>query len=204
MRTLALALLLIPAPAFAQHSLMSDETAKGFVESGEALETRTEGDIDQDGEIDTVIVGRGDDTRTLKVFRTIKGEFDVDFALVGTLKLDPDPIGPATISISKGVLKVEDLTGGTTATNAIYRYRFVPGATPRMRLIGLDSTFYSRTYAHGGEETSWNLLTGDFITRELRLKAKGDLAYDKGPEKRTKRPSKPVYMEETPGLEDGI
>lgn len=203
MRLLALLLLLTPAPAFAQRSVMSDEVAKDRVDPGEELVSRTDGDLDQDGEIDTVIVGRSDDTRTLKVWRTVKGEFDLDFVVAGSAKLDAYSLGPASVSIAKGVLKVEDLTGGTTAINAVYRYRMTP--EKRMRLIGLDATLYSRTYAHDGFELSWNLLTGDLITRTLRLnKGAGDAAYDKIAEKKVKRPSKPLYMEDTPDPGDLI
>ena len=38
-----------------------------------------------------------------------------------------------------------------------------------MRLIGMDATVYSRTFAHDGFEASWNLLNGDATTRELKL-----------------------------------
>ncbi len=200
MRILALAALLIATPAAAQTaSPINDEAIKNFLEKGEEVESRTDGDLNGDGQPDTVLIGRGDDARTLKVLLLTKGEFDIDLTPVGTLKLDTYSLGAAEVSITKGVLKITDLVGGTTAVNTIYRYRLMPGARPRMRLIGIDATLYSRTYAHDGSELSWNLLTGDQITRTLKLNTKGgDAAYDKIAEKKVKKPSKPLFMEDTP------
>ncbi len=199
MRLLAIPLLLLPCPAFAQHSLMNDEAVKASLAPGQELESRTDGDLNGDGELDTVLVGRSEEKRQLEVFLTVKGEFDVDFRKVGSLELDSYPLGPAEVVIAKGVLRITDLVGGTTAVNTIYRYRLAPGASPRMRLIGLDGTLYSRTYAHDGAEFSWNLLTGDYITRDLHLNTKGgDAAYDKVTEKKVKKASKPLFMEDTP------
>jgi len=204
MRLFALAALLIATPAAAQTaSPINDEAIKTFLEKGEAVESRTEGDLNGDGQPDTVLIGRGDDTRTLKVLLLTRGEFDIDLTPIGTHKLDAYPLGAATVSIRNGVLKIEDLTGGTTAVNAVYRYRLVPGAKPRMRLIGIDATLYSRTYAHDGAEISWNLLTGDYLSRTLKLNSKGgNAAYDKIAEKKAKKPSKPLYMEDTPDPND--
>ena len=42
------------------------------------------------------------------------------------------PLGPASLSVRKHVLLVEDLTGGTTATATTYRYRF-DASVKRMR-----------------------------------------------------------------------
>ena len=70
------------------------------------------------------------------------------------------------------------------------------------RLIGLDATHYSRTFAHDGFEFSWNLLTGALITRELHLNKKGgDAAFDPIVERRRKRTSKPLMMEDAPDVE---
>ncbi len=204
MRIWALAALLIATPAIAQQarpaaSPISDEAIKSFLEKGEAVESRTNGDLNGDGLPDTVLIGRGADTRTLKVLLLHKGEFDIDLTPVGTLKLDSYPLGAAEVSIAKGVLKVTDLVGGTTAVNSVYRYRLVPGPRPRMRLIGIDATLYSRTYAHDGAEISWNLLTGDYLTRDMKLNKKGgNAAYDPIIEKKSKKPSKTVWMEDTP------
>jgi len=68
-----------------------------------------------------------------------------------------------------------------------------------MRLIGLDATLCSRTYAHDGQEASWNLLIGTLVNRTLRLnKRQGDAAYANVAEKRSKKPSKPLRLEDAP------
>ena len=68
-----------------------------------------------------------------------------------------------------------------------------------VRSIGLDATLYSRTFAHDGAEASWNLLTGALVTRTLRLnRGGGNAAYDKISEKRSKKPSPPLRLEESP------
>lgn len=67
-----------------------------------------------------------------------------------------------------------------------------------MRLIGLDATLYSRTFAHDGVEASWNLLTGDLVTRTLRLDTgPGDRAYNPVGEKKSKRPVPPLRLEDS-------
>lgn len=68
-----------------------------------------------------------------------------------------------------------------------------------MRLIGLDATLYSRTYSHDGLEASWNLLTGLLVTRALKLTTgSGDAAYIKVGKRRSKKPSKPLRLENAP------
>lgn len=183
---------------------MGDQQVRDLLEKGQELESRTDGDLNGDGSIDTVVIGRSEEKRTLTMMLAVKGEVDLGHDPAGRLDLDTFPLGPASVKIARGVLTVEDLTGGTTATNAIYRYRLVPGPNPKMRLIGMDVTLYSRTYAHDGFEMSWNLLTGDLITRNMRLNRtdKGDAAYDKITEKKVKRASKPLYMETTPNPDE--
>jgi hypothetical protein len=75
---------------------------------------------------------------------------------------------PGTLTLDGNVLKFEDMTGGTTAISSTRRFRY-DGRGEQMRLIGLDATVYSRTYAHDGFETSWNLLNGD--THHARAQA---------------------------------
>ncbi len=192
MRIAALAAILIATPAMAQQA---SPEIKAQLAKGEEVESLTEGDLNGDGRPDAVLIGRGEETRTAKAMLRTGGRL----VTVGTLRLDTDPLGGAEVSIAKGVLKITDLVGGTTAVNTVYRYRLVPGPSPRMRLIGLDATLYSRTYAHDGRAISWNLLTGDYLTRDMKLSKKGgDAAYDPILEKKSKRPSKSLYMEDTP------
>lgn len=120
MRSWAIAAMLMATPATAQQaSPINDEGIRNFLDAGEEVESRTDGDINGDGAPDTVLVGRGEDSRTLKALLLAKGEFDVDMTVAGALKLDAYPLGAASVSIAKGVLKIEDLTGGTTAVNAV-------------------------------------------------------------------------------------
>lgn len=192
MRIPALAALLIATPAAAQEATPE---IKAHLAKGEAVESVTQGDLNGDGQPDIVLIGRSDETRTVKALLRQGGKL----VPAGALKLDTYPLGPADVVIAKGVLKITDLVGGTTAVNSVYRYRLVPGARPRMRLIGLDATLYSRTYAHDGYEISWNLLTGDYLTRDMKLNKKGgDAAYDPIIEKKSRKPSKPLFMEDSP------
>lgn len=201
---LALTMALIAMPAVAERphlQPMSAEEVKGMIEPGE-LETRLDGDLDGDGETDTVFIGRGDDKRELIAMLAYRGEVDFGHQPVGVLQLDTYPLGPASLSIRNGVLVIQDLTGGTSAVSATYRYRYDPKAE-KMRLIGLDAKAYSRTNAHGWREVSWNLLTGDQIVSEAELNtAGGDQAYAKPTVKKTKRPSGPIHMEGTPSPDD--
>lgn len=196
------ATLLIAAPLSAQPGpipAMSAEQVASMLDGGNRLEKRIDGDLNGDGDIDTVFVGRGEDQRSLMVWLAYRSEVDFGHQPVGTLQLDPYPLGDVDLSIRKGVLVIEDLTGGTTATQSTYRYRYDSKAE-RMRLIGLDAERYSRTNSHGTVKLSWNLLTGDRIVArgEVNDSGQGDQAIDYAPAKRDKRPSKPLYMETTP------
>jgi hypothetical protein len=192
MRILASAALLIATPATAQQA---SPEIRAQLAKGEAVESVTIGDLNGDGQPDIVLIGQGEETRTAKAMLRLGGKL----VTIGTLKLDTYPLGAADVRIAKGVLKITDLVGGTTAVNTVYRYRLAPGPKPRMRLIGIDAMLYSRTYAHDGYELSWNLLTGDQITRAMKLNNKGgEAAYDPIIEKKGKKPSKPLYMEDTP------
>ncbi|HEY6815946.1 MAG TPA: hypothetical protein VI168_10440 [Croceibacterium sp.] len=71
-----------------------------------------------------------------------------------------------------------------------------------MRLIGLDATVHSRTYAHDEFETSWNLLTGDATTRELELNTgEGDEAHKPGPQRSFKRRIRAQWLSDAPDPE---
>ncbi|WP_034157438.1 hypothetical protein [Sphingomonas sp. ERG5] len=185
-------------------SRLTDAQLNASLELGQEIEGRADGDLNGDGLIDTAYAVSSPDARGVTVLIAQPTGAKPPFRPIGELKLEPVALGPASLSIARGVLKVEELTGGTTAVSAIYRFRMDPGAGQgrRMRLIGLDATLYSRTYAHDGFEMSWNLLTGAVITREMHLnKGGGDAAYDKIAERRSTRVSKPLYMEDAPDPE---
>lgn len=189
-------------PARAQRPAIPTMTAgeaKDYLDKGMTIETRLDADLDRDGDIDTVLVGRGEDRRMLVVVRADSEETFFDRTALPPLALDPYPLGSTALSAANGVLRVEELSGGTTADNTVYRFRMMPGAEPRLRLIGIDVKRYSRTNAHDAFEVSWNLLTGDFITRKLPLDTSGGpAAYRPAIERRSKRASPPLYSDTTP------
>ncbi|NIJ36152.1 hypothetical protein FHR22_000801 [Sphingopyxis panaciterrae] len=192
------------APVRPPLSAVTDQFLLDQLELGEEIEGRADGDLNGDGDTDTVFVVASPDERHLYVVLSYRGEVDIGHQPGGDFKLAPDALGAAELSIAKGVLTVKDLTGGTTALSATYRYR-ADKVQPKMRLIGLDATVYSRTYAHDGNEMSWNLLTGDVETKTLKLSGEGeDASYDDAFVTRFKRPSKPVYMADTPDPEEQL
>jgi hypothetical protein len=201
---LAVSLALAAATAVAQQPAFprpSDQDLLLDLPDGASLETRRDGDINGDGVPDLAFVGRTEDARWLVVKIGYKEALDWGFEPASVNKgLDPYPLGAASLAVKKDVLVVGDLTGGTTATMATYRYRWDPQAR-RMRLIGLDATTYSRTNSHDSIETSWNLLTGAHsVVRGIlvRKPQDDDAAYRYTRPDRTVRKSPPVYMEDTP------
>ena len=164
-----------------------------LLKSGEELDGRIDADFNGDGLKDIAYVTRSEDNRNLVV--------SVADNATEYLPLETTPLGSGELSFANGVLVFDDLTGGTTAYATTRRYRF-DQANIRMRLIGFDTTLYSRTYAHDGFELSWNLITGRLITRELHLNEKGgDAAYDPIVEKTTIRKSGKVWLVDTPDPE---
>ncbi|WP_332819208.1 hypothetical protein [Sphingopyxis sp.] len=211
MRSLGLmAALCLPGAALAVQERtpmppITDQFLLDQLELGEEIEGRVDGDLNGDGDADTVFIVSSPDARTLHVVLSYHGEVDIGHEPAGEFKLEPDPLGPAGLTINKGVLTIRDLTGGTTALSATYRYRTVmTKERPRMRLIGLDATVYSRTYAHDGNEMSWNVLTGDTITTLLKVSETGDRGYDKLYTRKFKRSVRTIYMEDTPGAEEEL
>ncbi len=203
-----LAALLLPGLAHAAPAQppVGDQFLLDQLELGEEIETRADGDLNGDGDADTVFVVASPDERRLYVVLSYRGEVDIGHEPGGNFRLEPDPLGPAGLTIGNGVLTVRDLTGGTTALSATYRYRAVrTKERQRMRLIGLDATVYSRTYAHDGNEMSWNVATGDTITTLLKITGTGeDRSYDKLYTRKFRRPIRTIYMEDTPGAEEEL
>jgi hypothetical protein len=184
-------LLLASAPAQAQDIELPP---------GTELEMRADGDLNGDEVNDIAFIAGNEESRSLTVLLSAKEEFHVDF-IAETLDLDPTSFGPGSLTIAGNVLTFEDLTGGTTVISSTQRFRY-DGQRKRMRLIGFDAKLYSRTYAHGGVEASWNLINGDAITRELRLnQGSGDEAYLPGRESRFKRRIDPQFLSDSPNPE---
>jgi hypothetical protein len=165
------------------------------------IETRLDADIDGDGLADVAFVAVDDDNRTLGVLLGYRSEVDTGFTPVGSVALPPDRLGSAGLSLRKGVLVVDDLTGGTTAISATWRYRYDAKAS-RMRLIGEDLKLYSRTNMHGWLEISSNRLTGLQIRRSAE--SDGDGGYTAPVETRAKVSTQPLYMEQTPSADEQV
>jgi hypothetical protein len=166
------------------------------VAAGETLETRLDADLNGDGAADLAYIVNADDWRELRV--QIAGRNQVE-----ALDLSTDPLGAGELAMAGNVLTFTDLTGGTTAYASTRRYRY-DGTNKRMRLIGMDVTFYSRTYAHDGYEASWNLLTGEGKAHEMRLTAgaQEDRTYDEVKQHSFRRRTRAVWLSGTPDPEE--
>jgi len=190
--------------AQAQAAVPDDAMLIRDLPAGSSVEARLDADIDGDGIRDVAFVGGNGDQRWLGVKIGRKGGGFEPASIDRNLE---HPLGPASLSVKKHVLLVDDLTGGTTATATTYRYRFDPAAK-LMRLIGLDAERYSRTFSHDTLKISWNLLTGEheMVRGILNEHPKGDddAAYRYTKPDRTIRKSNPVYMEDTPNPDDLI
>lgn len=174
---------------------------------GGRVEVRLDADFNGDGDPDTAAVMRDDgaETRRLVVALGYRNEVDMGHEPIGEAAMDPYPLGDARLRVDRrGVLLVEDLAGGTSAIASTYRYRFDP-ATRRMRLIGDDVHYYSRTNQHDQVRISTNRLTGVQLRRVDRLAPEGaEEAYLPGPEERRSVPTAPIYMEDAPAPEDTL
>jgi hypothetical protein len=189
--------LLAAAPAQSQ----GIEIAPGVeLPPGVEIETKVAGDLNGDGLEDIAYIAHTEDSRALTVLLSVR--HGADFAYrPEVLALEPTSLGPGALALDGSVLRVEDMTGGTTAVSSTRRFRY-DGRGEQMRLIGLEATVYSRTFAHDGFETSWNLLNGDATTRELRLnRGNGDAAYNPGPERSFKRRVRAQWLAGSPDPE---
>lgn len=192
MRKLLLPLaVLAAAPASAQDLALPE---------GDELELRVDGDLNGDGVNDIAYLAHNADSRALTVMLSVKHELDVEYRSE-VLILDTSS-SPNVLTIEGNVLKLEELSAGTTVFVSTQRFRY-DGRGERMRLIGMDAKVYSRTFAHDGFEASWNLLNGDATTRELKLNTSGrdDEAYKPGPQRSFKRRIRAQWLADTPDPE---
>ena len=169
-----------------------------FVPEGWRLETQLESDYNGDGAVDIAMVIRNDDERWLLV---AVGE-GKGLKRIGLGELDPYPLGDASLEAKKGVLLITDLTGGTTAIQSVYRYRY-EAASGRMQLIGDDVELYSRTNTHGGIMVTTNRLTGARITQSNTMdEPNTERRFTH--EKKTRVPVTKIYLEDAPSPEDTV
>jgi hypothetical protein len=158
------------------------------------IEVRLDGDFTDDGLDDVAFIAASEEKRVLIVMAAYADEFDFGYESISQAELETYPLGAASLSIKKGVLIVEDLTGGTTAINTLYRYRF-DKTRKRMQLIGDDLTYYSRTNQHDSIKISTNRLTGKSISQVRKLKGED---YIDQPAITKTVSTKAIYMEDTP------
>jgi hypothetical protein len=162
-----------------------------FVPDGFAVEAELDADFNADGRDDVAVVVKGEDERFLLVALS-EGK---GLHRIGLGELEPYSLGEAHLSARKGVLVVEDLTGGTSAITSLYRYRY-EAATDRMQLIGDDVELYSRTNQHDATKISTNRLTGARETIVSKLTDAGDYRVMKP--KRSKVKVEKLYIENAP------
>ena len=162
-----------------------------FVPEGFAVEAEVAADFNKDGRDDVAAVVKGEDERFLLVALS-EGK---GLRRIGLGEMEPYSLGEAQLSAPKGVLVVEDLTGGTSAITSLYRYRY-EAATDRMQLIGDDVELYSRTNQHDATKISTNRLTGARETIVSKLTEAGD--YRVMTPKRSKVKVEKLYIENAP------
>jgi hypothetical protein len=195
------------APTWPEHLPLIAMQPGDFVPQGVRQESVLAADFNGDGQADQAMVLRDDERRVLLV--ALGGKDGLH--RIGLGELDPYPLGEAQLTAPKNVLVVEDLTGGTTAIESTYRYRYEP-ETGRMRLIGDDVSLYSRTFQHGMTTVSTNRLNGKRITtinelidEDTRKPEDGDAAL--GPDKVSNAtvPTEPhLYLETAPTPESTL
>lgn len=169
-----------------------------FLPIGSEVEARVDADFTGDGFVDAAAVAVKDDERVLVVVASSPR----GLVKLGQTAMDPGPLGTAQLSVARGVLIVEDLTGGTTALSSTYRWRYDPNVR-KMRLIGDDVSLYSRTWGHDGRDISTNRLTGMQIITLQKLKGRGaNASYVPGKPIRKAVSRDPIYMGSEPTPEE--
>lgn len=183
-----------------QHPPMTAEQLAPYLPDGANIETRLDADLTGDGLRDLAVVAANDEVRVLKVMIGYADDTSMGFDPAGEMKMGGSPLGTASLSVKKGVLLVEDLDGGTTAIQSLYRFRFDPKQT-KMRLIGDDVTLYSRTNAHDSTSISTNRLTGVQIVKRSVV---GEDGYTDQPEQKKKVGTASIWMDDAPLPEDTL
>lgn len=198
---------LAPALALLAGAPCAVQATVDAISNDDLVEAVVRADFNGDGLEDTATILRdGETSRILRVVTSYRSETDFGENPPQVLALDPYPLGDSTLKVTdsaKGkVLVFEDLTGGTTAVASTHRFRW-DAKLGAMRLIGLDATLCSRTFAHDGMKASWNLLTGDFTSHRLKLRGDdSDIAYDEVDRQRKTKRSAPLRLEQSPSGDD--
>ena len=157
-------------PAYAANRWPPTDAELRSTHPGATIAQRLDADLNADGKPETLLALTYDDAPDRDAYRSVEilwehrerkhaRSDEDDEEPNNLLTLPSSPLGTPDLQVKNGVLLVEDLTGGTTATQTAYRYRYDKDADD-MRLIGLDTERYSRTGAHGSVRLSWNVVTG--------------------------------------------
>lgn len=177
---------------------------------GAVLAQRLDADLDGDGKPETILSLAYHDTPDADASHVVEVLWrhrqqrgprsdEDDEEPNNQCQLASSPLGPPQLSVKNGVLLVEHLSGGTTATQTTFRYRYDKQADD-MRLIGLDAERYSRTGAQGSLKLSWNVVTGTRIVQRSTVGKDGGLRF--GPEARSVDKSRTFYyIADTPDPE---
>ncbi|GAB1595897.1 hypothetical protein [Lysobacter claricitrinus] len=131
---------------------------------GMKLVQRVDAPILRDGSDDAVFVYSGDEGARVAVAHFDHTPHENDPVVIDVLELPSSPFDSPHVSVQKHVVVVEQMTGGTMATESTYRFR-LDSNQDCMGLIGFDAERYDRTGSNDGYRISWNLLTGKLISQ---------------------------------------
>lgn len=185
---------------------LSDAQISELLEGDATVETRLDTDLNGDGELDTVFVAQGSQSRQAVAMLAWRDRGGSGHRRIGTLRLDHPPLVRARLRMHDGVLVIEDLTGsGDTATQAEYRFRYDRKAGG-LRLVGLAAARYSRRRLHDAVRLNWDPVSG----RQTLAYGKpsgaqdGEGGYRYGPARSSVRKAGPLPMEATPSADQAL
>jgi len=211
-QAVGLVLIAIASPAMAAAGWPPTDAELATSHPGATLSERLDADLDGDGKPETILALAYGDAGDVEAYRSVEilwqhreqerpRSDEDDEEPNNFVNLPTSPLGTPHVSVKKGILLVEYLTGGTTATQTTYRYRYDKDADD-MRLIGLDTERYSRTGTHGSLRLSWNVVTGEQVYQRSTVDdgEGGALRYGAEHRKADKRRTY-YYMADTPDPE---
>lgn len=182
---------------------MGDAQVSELLEGDATLEARLDVDLNGDGDIDTVFVAQGSDSRHAVAMLAWRRGEQSGHRRIGRLELDRPPLVRAGLRVREGVLEIEDVTGsGDTTTQAAYRFRF-DRKRGGLLLVGLDAARYSRKRRHDAVRLNWDPVSGHHALA-YGVPGQGpdsEAGYRYGPARRSTRRSPALAMEQTPSAD---
>lgn len=194
--------------AFAQSlplpPLGSDEVSE-LLEGDQTLEERMDVDVNGDGDADVVLVVQGSRSRAVLVLLARRDASGGEYRRIGRLSLPLDALVPVQLAYESGVLRIEDLTGTDTMTQASYRFRFDRKAGA-FRLTGLDAARYSRRRLHDAVRLNWEPVSGREVVTYGKPAQGGDseAGYRYGAPRVRIRKGAPPSMNTTPTADQAL